>query len=161
MCRCLLTRPKCGVGLQGFPDTHIFVGTVLGAEHDPAQFGKKLKKKFSSWTGSPSLVSRYSEVGNAVSPLVALALGSCMQLAMEGGCDPQKPVIWSPNTQYLQVSHVHVPVHQYLAAPAYGECWDMCSEVLTSFIMTASRMCCNDGCLSSCVGVAGLCHCTS
>lgn len=87
--------------MQGFPDTHIFVGTMPGLSHSAEQ--NALQPEFRSWTTSAAQKSCYAQIGNAVSPLVAAALGHCLDLAIQGRTDPHEPVQWLENTPYMLV----------------------------------------------------------
>ncbi|KAK9836853.1 hypothetical protein WJX74_009535 [Apatococcus lobatus] len=85
---------------QGFPDTHIFVGTVPGLSDSTEENAQQ--PPFRSWANSKAQRSCYIQIGNAVSPLVAAALGSCLDLAIQGRSPPGKPVIWLENTPYIR-----------------------------------------------------------
>jgi len=79
--------PEC---LQGFPDYFTFVG--LGG------------KTQTSWVRNPSLTQRYQQLGNAVSPMVADALGRCLATAAVGAAPVGAFVIPAPNPEFQRVS---------------------------------------------------------
>ncbi|KAH7617097.1 putative DNA (cytosine-5)-methyltransferase 1 [Nannochloris sp. 'desiccata'] len=71
---------------QGFPDYHVLCGKVpLGSKR---------------WVRNPGIKQRYQQMGNAVSPAVAAALGRCLALAAVGESPPGEPVIAVPDLQY-------------------------------------------------------------
>ncbi|KAK9854471.1 hypothetical protein WJX84_000728 [Apatococcus fuscideae] len=85
--------------VQGFPDKHVFVGTCPRTKHNAQSHANKTV--FLSWARSSALASRYMQIGNAVSPLVAAALGCCWELAMQGQSLPNEPVIRLQSSPYL------------------------------------------------------------
>ena len=76
--------------MQGFPDYFTFVG--LGTN------------KNSSWVRHNSLTQRYQQLGNAVSPLVADALGRCLATAAVGKAPVGAFVITAPSPELDRVS---------------------------------------------------------
>ncbi|KAL0043430.1 hypothetical protein WJX79_004501 [Trebouxia sp. C0005] len=75
---------------QGFPDYFALVGV--------ANMSK-------SWVRNDSLEDRYQQMGNAVCPMVASALGRCLALAAlgEGPSSVDEAVVAVPDLEYLQV----------------------------------------------------------
>jgi len=74
---------------QGFPDNHVLCGKVpLGSKR---------------WVRNPGVKQRYQQMGNAVSPAVAAALGRCLALAAIGESPPGEPVIAVPDPQYEEL----------------------------------------------------------
>lgn len=71
---------------QGFPDYHVLCGAV------PA--GSK------RWVRNPGIKQRYQQMGNAVSPALAAALGRCLALAAVGKSPVGEPVISAPCKEY-------------------------------------------------------------
>ena len=49
------------------------------------------------------LTERYQQMGNAVSPLVADAMGRCLALAARGLCSPGDFIQAVPSLEYQQV----------------------------------------------------------
>lgn len=75
--------------LQGFPDYFTFVG--IGA------------KNATSWVRNNSLTSRYQQLGNAVCPMVAEALGRCLAQAALGEAPVGGFVVTTPNLEFDRV----------------------------------------------------------
>ena len=75
--------------MQGFPDYFTFVGH--GGD------------KASSWVRNDSVTHRYQQLGNAVCPLVAEALGRCLALAAAGKAPSDAFVVSVPNEEYDEV----------------------------------------------------------
>ena len=75
--------------MQGFPDYFTFVGH--GGD------------KASSWVRNDSVTHRYQQLGNAVCPLVAEALGRCLALAAAGKAPSGVFVVSVPNEEYDEV----------------------------------------------------------
>lgn len=80
--------------MQGFPDYFTFVG-----------LGGPGNSKNSSWVRHNSLGIRYQQLGNAVSPLVADALGRCLAQAAVGKAPVGAFVISTPSPELDRVSH--------------------------------------------------------
>lgn len=80
---------------QGFPDWWVFVG--LGTAQNARRLG--------------SISERYKQVGNAVAPPVASALGRCLLLAVGKSVDPKLHVVCTPDPAVLEA---------YAAAQAQG-----------------------------------------
>ena len=74
---------------QGFPDYHVLCGKVPP--------GSK------RWVRNPGVKQRYQQMGNAVSPAVAAALGRCLALAAVGDSPPGEPLISVPDPQYEEM----------------------------------------------------------
>jgi hypothetical protein len=74
---------------QGFPDYFV----LAGISH-PGQ---------DTWVRNKCLTERYQQMGNAVSPLVADAMGRCLALAARGLCPPGDFVLAVPSPEYEQV----------------------------------------------------------
>ena len=82
-----VNRPSSEVlRMQGFPDYFTFVGH--GGD------------KASSWVRNDSVTHRYQQLGNAVCPLVAEALGRCLALAAAGKAPSGAFVVSVPNEEY-------------------------------------------------------------
>ncbi len=75
--------------MQGFPDYFTFVGH--GGD------------KASSWVRNDSVTHRYQQLGNAVCPLVAEALGRCLALAAAGKAPSGVFIVSVPNEEYDEV----------------------------------------------------------
>ncbi len=97
--------------MQGFPDYFTFVG--LG------------KDKNTSWVRHNSLVMRYQQLGNAVSPLVADALGRCLAQAAVGKAPVGAFVISTPCPELDRVRHC-------LLMPRLGKAGCMSERVVRS-----------------------------
>ena len=83
--------------MQGFPDYFTFVGIGPTKSTNP------------SWVRNTSLTIRYQQLGNAVSPLVADALGRCLAQAAVGKAPMGAFVICSPSPELDRVSHCLFP----------------------------------------------------
>lgn len=84
--------------LQGFPDYF----SLAGISH-PGQ---------ESWVRNKCLTERYQQMGNAVSPLVADAMGRCLALAARGNAPVGDFIVAVPSPEYERVgvpSMQHVP----------------------------------------------------
>ncbi len=75
---------------QGFPDYFVLAG-ISNQGQD-------------TWVRNKCLTERYQQMGNAVCPLVADALGRCLALAARGKCPPSEFVLSVPSAEYEQVS---------------------------------------------------------
>ncbi|BDA50272.1 probable DNA (cytosine-5)-methyltransferase 3 [Coccomyxa sp. Obi] len=73
---------------QGFPDYFVLAG-ISNQGQD-------------TWVRNKCLTERYQQMGNAVCPLVADALGRCLALAARGKCPPSEFVLSVPSTEYEQ-----------------------------------------------------------
>ncbi|CAD7697402.1 unnamed protein product [Ostreobium quekettii] len=76
---------------QGFPDYYTLVGT----------HGSNSKLK--SLSRPEYIESRYCQIGNAVAPPVAAAMGRCLTLAASGEADPMRPVVAVPDQEMEKV----------------------------------------------------------
>ena len=77
--------------MQGFPDYYVFVGTEK-------EGGKKR-----SLTRLKCAENRYKQIGNAVAPPVAAALGRCLILAASGQLDTPDHVIRTVDEDMIEV----------------------------------------------------------
>ena len=92
--------------MQGFPDYFTFVG--LGTT------------KNSTWVRHNSLTQRYQQLGNAVSPLVADALGRCLATAAVGKAPVGAFVISAPSAELDRVSGCLPSNWDWTLHSAYG-----------------------------------------
>lgn len=60
------------------------------------------------WVRNSGLKQRYQQMGNAVSPAVAAALGRVLALAALGESPPGQPVVAVPDAEYDQVGSYRV-----------------------------------------------------
>lgn len=77
--------------MQGFPDYYVFVGTER----------EDVKKRTLSRLNC--IDNRYKQIGNAVAPPVASALGRCLLLAATGELERDEDVIRTLDKQMVQV----------------------------------------------------------
>lgn len=92
---CSLPRTHYQHITQGFPHYYTFVG-----------FGGDTER---SWKHSESLMLRYRQVGNAVPPPMAAALGRCLGLAA-AGLAGNEHVAYLPDPEYMQAcAFPHMP----------------------------------------------------
>jgi hypothetical protein len=80
--------------LQGFPDYF-----ALAAKVNPRQ---------KTWVRNVSLTERYQQLGNAVCPLVADALGRCLALAARGRLPVGQHIVSVPNPEFEEVRTQHI-----------------------------------------------------
>lgn len=84
--------------LQGFPDYFALAADLKGREHK-------------SWVRSSNLAARYQQLGNAVCPLVANALGRCLALAARGKLPIGAHVVKMPDPEFEEVRSPVTPLH--------------------------------------------------
>ena len=73
---------------QGFPDYHVLCGKV--------PVGRSKQR----WVRNVGIKQRYQQMGNAVSPAVAGALGRCLALAALGESPAGEPILAVPDPAY-------------------------------------------------------------
>lgn len=90
-----LTHPP-----QGFPDCHVFVSNPNSwlEELDAASGSDPWRER-----AKKSLELRYQQIGNAVAPPMAKALGRCLLLALAGKSPRGQAVIDVPDPELCQV----------------------------------------------------------
>ncbi|EFN55234.1 hypothetical protein CHLNCDRAFT_52630 [Chlorella variabilis] len=76
--------------LKGFPDYHVLLA--------------KPKLSTKRFAGNPNIKQRFQQMGNAVSPQVAAALGRCLALAAVHASPPEEMLIAVPDPEYELLS---------------------------------------------------------